>query len=287
MILLLSTWLWSIEKYQIINQAIIHQDTPFRAIRSYELQNRKYYLIVNERTLKTKIIQSRQLHLSKSNDSNYQKLLNHYSAPPYRLQNYGLTSIASDKIYITTDLCPSSKKGYERAFYQRLIQHYPNPVEITLFISSRWIDQHPKAFEELRQWHNEGKLNILWGNHTHTHPYSRGVSLKSNFLLSKGVNIEHEIIGLEKKLIAQGITPSIFFRFPGLVQNQKAIKILKKFGLIAVGSNAWLAKGEKISKGSIILLHGNKNEPQGIKKANILFKQNFKIGSLLDRYSFE
>ncbi len=52
-----------------------------------------------------------------------------------------------------------------------------------------------------------------------------------------------ELLDVEKKLIEQGVTPSIFFRFPGLVQNEKAIQTLKRLGLITVGSNAWLAKG--------------------------------------------
>lgn len=226
-ILLLSTWLWSIEQYQIINQAIIYQGNAFRAIRSFKINQQPHYLIVNENSLQTQIIQT-SLIKTKPSQTPYQKLLDHYSAPPYyHLQNYGLTSIVSDKIYITTDLCPSSKQGYERAFYQRLIQHYPNPVEITLFISSRWIDQHPKAFKELIEWEREGKLNILWGNHTHTHPYRRGVALKNNFLLSKGVNIEREIIELEKKLIHQGITPSIFFRFLDWYKTKEPLSYFK------------------------------------------------------------
>lgn len=81
------------------------------------------------------------------------------------------------------------------------------------------------------------------GNHTHTRPYHPKAPLANNFLLSKGVDMEKELLDVEKKLIEQGVTPSIFFRFPGLVQNEKAIQTLKRLGLIAVDSNAWLAKG--------------------------------------------
>ncbi|MBN2825752.1 MAG: polysaccharide deacetylase family protein [Campylobacterales bacterium] len=281
-LLLITLWLYGgVENYRVINHALLYQNKPFRAIRSFEINHILHYLIVDETSLQTSIIQTTFLP-TKPTDTPYQRLLQKYSQPPYWLQNYGLTSIESDKIYITTDLCPSSKRGYERHFYQDLIKHYPNPVDITLFISSKWIDRHLQEFQELVRWSKEGKLNIIWGNHTHTHPYRKGVANSSNFLLLKGVNIEKEVIELEKKLIGYGITPSIFFRFPGLVQNQEAVMILNRLGLIPVGSNAWLAKGERLKNGSILLLHGNKNEPQGIKKATILFKHPYQIGSLLD-----
>lgn len=40
---------------------------------------------------------------------------------------------------------------------------------------------------------------------------------------------------------------------------------LKSFGLIPLGSNCWLAKGEKVTNGAFILVHGNSNEPEEIK----------------------
>ncbi len=282
-LLFLTIPLWSLSHYHVVDEAITYQNKPYRAIRSFEKEKILHHLIVNEMTLETHIIQQRIQKIDSNPATPYQKLLDKYTQPPYLLQNYGVVSIESDKIYITTDLCPSSQKGYEREFYQKLIKHYPNPVEITLFISGKWIDKHPQAFQELKKWEDQKRLSITWGNHTHTHPYHPKAPLANNFLLSKGVDIEKELLGVEKKLIEQGVTPSIFFRFPGLVQNEKAIKTLKRLGLIAVGSNAWLAKGEKIQKGSIILLHGNKNEPQGIEKANILFQSKlYTIGSLLD-----
>jgi hypothetical protein len=38
-----------------------------------------------------------------------------------------------------------------------------------------------------------------------------------------------------------------------------------EYGLIPIGSDAWLAKGQPIHSGSIVLIHGNGNEPIGIK----------------------
>jgi hypothetical protein len=38
------------------------------------------------------------------------------------------------------------------------------------------------------------------------------------------------------------------------------------YGLIPVGSDAWLAKNQKPQNGSIVLVHANGNEPYGIKQ---------------------
>ncbi|KJV78934.1 hypothetical protein RMAECT_0691 [Rickettsia rhipicephali str. Ect] len=35
-------------------------------------------------------------------------------------------------------------------------------------------------------------------------------------------------------------------------------------GFIPLGSNVWLAKGEKVQNGSFILVHGNSNKKAGI-----------------------
>lgn len=53
----------------------------------------------------------------------------------------------------------------------------------------------------------------------------------------------------------------------------KKIK-LQKFGLIPVGADAWLAMDQLPHSGSIILVHGNSNEPQGIKKIMPILQNN-------------
>ncbi len=100
-------------------------------------------------------------------------------------------------------------------------------------------------------------------NHSATHPYRKNQPLEQNFLLSPGTNFTDEVLGTEISLIRAGVTPSIFFRFPGLVSSREQIMTLANWGLVALGSNAWLAKGEKAKAGSVILIHGNQNEPAG------------------------
>lgn len=65
-------------------------------------------------------------------------------------------------------------------------------------------------------------------------------------------------------LISRGLTPSVFFRPPGLVSSPTLGKLINELGLIAVGTDAWLAKGEKINPGNIVLVYGNSSEPKGI-----------------------
>ena len=67
-------------------------------------------------------------------------------------------------------------------------------------------------------------------------------------------------------LLENGLIPSPFFRFPGLVADGGLLEKLRQLSLIPIGSDAWLAKGENPANGSFILVHGNGNEPQGVRK---------------------
>jgi hypothetical protein len=83
-------------------------------------------------------------------------------------------------------------------------------------------------------------------------------------------------------MLQNGLRPSTFFRFPGLVSDQQVVDSVLNYGIIPIGSDAWLAKGQKAYSGSIVLIHGNGNEPMGVKdfirllqneKASVLNKQ--------------
>jgi hypothetical protein len=65
-------------------------------------------------------------------------------------------------------------------------------------------------------------------------------------------------------MLKNGLLPSAFFRFPGLVSDQQLVYKITGFGLIPVGTDAWLAKGQQPQAGSIVLIHGNGNEPTGV-----------------------
>ena len=65
-------------------------------------------------------------------------------------------------------------------------------------------------------------------------------------------------------MLKNGLIPSAFFRFPGLVSDQQVVFKVTDYGLIPIGSDAWLAKGQQAQNGSIVLIHGNGNEPVGV-----------------------
>jgi len=237
-------------------------NTQYKALRSFSDEENKFLLVDNE-NLNTIIVKDVNLTQIECNSSRYSELLDFSVKEPYILENDGIIC-PKEGIVITTDLCPSSKKGFEERLYKTLITSFYNPVPITIFITKRWIRKHIKEFNQLKNWQEESKLNITWGNHTAYHHYHPKAKLENNYVLSPEEDLEKDILDLEIELLNRGVIPSVFFRFPGLVSDKKSIETIKSLGLITIGSNGWLANGDKIECNSIILLHGNKNEPRGI-----------------------
>ncbi len=243
--------------------------TPFcysdsAVIRTFDLDGRRKQLVVNVNTLKTYIQDMVKTVGHPCGTNRYTRLLREASAAPFPISNDGITYQDSGTA-LTIDLCPSSKKGFERRLYEKIIEKMQNPVPVTLFITGKWIKKHKKSFKQFKKWQQEGKLAITWGNHTYSHPYRKGMQNQENFALTHGYDLRSDTLKLEKYLIELGITPSVFFRFPGLVSDKKSIETITDLGLITIGADAWLAIGQKIKPGSIILLHGNLNEPRGVK----------------------
>ena len=178
------------------------------------------------------------------------------------LQNAGLTHGGGQGDFVTGDLCPS-RKPLDRAFFKGLEAASPR-APVALSISGLWLVHHFDDFRWLVDQRNSGALDILWVDHTYHHPYHRKLPDDANFLLSKGVDPEEEILDTERLLIANGETPSLFFRFPGLVSSDPLMQAVSQFHLVTLGADAWLALGEKPGRGSIVLVHPNGNEPKGL-----------------------
>ena len=81
--------------------------------------------------------------------------------------------------------------------------------------------------------------------------------------MTKGVDPEEEILDTERLLIANGETPSLFFRFPGLVSSDPLMQAVSQFHLVTLGADAWLAKGQTAGRGSIVLVHPERQRTQG------------------------
>jgi hypothetical protein len=178
------------------------------------------------------------------------------------LQNAGLIHGAGQGDFVTGDLCPS-EKPLDRGFFMRL-EAASSRAPVALAISGLWLTHHFEDFRWLVDQRNAGALDILWVDHTYHHPYHRKLPDAANFLLSKGVDPEEEILDTERLLIANGETPSLFFRFPGLVSNDPLMQAVSQFHLVTLGADAWLALGQRPGRGSIVLVHPNGNEPRGL-----------------------
>jgi hypothetical protein len=179
------------------------------------------------------------------------------------LDNAGLTSGRGPGAFMTGDLCPS-RKPLERAFLMSLEQTGQS-TPVALSISGLWIRQHPQDFAWLRREKAEGRLAITFVNHSFNHRYQPGLSDSANFLLMPGTDPEHEILDVERLLIANGETPSVFFRFPGLISDPGWMETLREKHLIPLGADAWLALSmKKPAPGAIVLVHPNGNEPLGL-----------------------
>lgn len=244
------------------------------AIRSYQRDGVDYVLVVDPYTLATTVLPSSAFHRQavvnpQLQNTPYLQALTHYAAPPYPLQNDGLTHAARavDGWFLTVDMCPS-RKPFETTLFQQLVtwaNTNQQPFPLALSVSGKWIMTHARDFNWILAQQRAHKLRITWVDHSYTHAYDPKLPLQKNFLLQPGAS-EDEVLRLEQLLLTYDQTPSVFFRFPGLVSNKNWMLRLHALGLIAVGSDAWLAKDQQPKPGSVVLVHGNSNEPQGVKK---------------------
>jgi len=269
----------AIERYEPVFELCRDADRQSVAIRAYRQGDVDYRLTVDPYTLRSRLEKASQLQCD-ANPGSVEALL---AGTPYRrtldverenkhlLQGAGvvrsLTPVTG--YFLTVDLCPSTKKGFNQEMFETLEHasqvHGTAALPIALAVSGRWMKTHPEAFAWLRNEAVSGRLQVTWVNHTLSHPYDSHLDLAHNFMRETGIDPLAEILELEKLLLEQGITPSVFFRFPGLVSSPELIEIVERLHLVAVSSDAWLAKGQQPRPGSAILIHGNLNEPAGVK----------------------
>ncbi len=199
-----------------------------------------------------------------------------YTAPDGKLQNSGIQrgEARVDGIFLTVDLCPS-KKPLDRALFEGIVERFKGrktPAPVAIAVSGLWMERHAEDLRWILDKSASGELDITWINHTATHPYHGDRPIEEDFLLSDGVDFEREVLASEVEMLDSGIRPTVFFRFPGLVSDNVLLKRLRALSLIPIGTDAWLAKKESPKKGSIILVHGNGNEPEGVAILMELYK---------------
>ena len=237
------------------------------------------YLAVDPESLTTALYPQRSLSFT---PASWKEILRRFARTPYvsallrsadsadAIQDAGFKRFhppGGDGVELTIDLCPS-RKPLDRIVFTDLVEALgavERPIPVGISITGRWMNDHGGDLDWLDSLDRAGSLSILWINHTYNHFTSKELPLRENFILEKGTDVSAEVLRTEQALLERGLMPSVFFRFPGLVSDSAVFDTILDFGLIPVGSDAWLAKGEVPRDGSIVLIHANGNEPLGVK----------------------
>jgi hypothetical protein len=247
-------------------------------IRKFEQSGKVFYIGVDPDKIETQIIPSNQISvetitwqqiLIDYNNTAYVRAIQSAKNKSFSLQNSGIIhGFPEEKgVTLTIDLCPSGKP-LDRIIFTSLITEFQKtekPVPLALSITGMFILNHSGDLLWIRNLVASGEISVTWINHTYNHHFNPGVPLNENFLLEPNTDINFEILGTEIALLQNGFLSSVFFRFPGLVSDHNIMDKVIEYGLIPIGSDAWLAKGQPVHTGSIVLIHGNGNEPVGIK----------------------
>jgi hypothetical protein len=286
-LVLLATWITSVKaqanytritNYKVYYGWAKHFPQDWMILREFENGGRDYFMLVNPQTLETKIdernfykVQPMSLTEARTFFKNtpYIKAINKAEKQSVSLQDAGIENGMPKEtgISLTADLCPS-RRPLDKVIFTDIFNEFKKverPVPVALSVTGIWMQQHPQDLEWLKKMHAAHEIYITWINHSFNHRVSAKLPLKENFLLEAGTDINYEVLETEKAMLRNGLLPSIFFRFPGLVSDQQLVYKITDFGLIPIGTDAWLAKGQAPQAGSIVLIHGNGNEPVGVK----------------------
>lgn len=241
------------------------------AIRTFNNDGVQYKLLINPVNLQASLCSARALKpVADFQGRQFSAIVETAAPPPFKLQNHGVKHAAAavNGMFLTIDLCPS-RRSLEKGMFENLsaiAEKTGRPVPVAICISGAWISSHQEDLQWLKELENRGGLSITWVNHSLSHFHDQTLPIEKNFMLAKGTDGRSEILNNEIAMLQAGITPSPFFRFPGLVSGEKLVRLLGELHLIPLGADAWLAKGEEPKNGSIILVHGNGNEPPGIAR---------------------
>jgi hypothetical protein len=245
------------------------------AIRQMSVDRAALLLLVDPATLETSVARAACWNCDETSDKTQQET-RYIRAVDAKigdegrsgtLQNVGLAHGVGGGAFLTGDLCPS-KRPLDRAFLNRLVKEGADAnakTPVALAVSGLWLVRHSADFAWLQEKTRAGSLDIIWVNHSYHHPYVAGRPDGRTYLLTQGIDLQAEILDTERLLIALDATPSVFFRFPGLVANGALLEQLRRYHLIALGADSWLALGPTPHAGSIVLVHPNGNEPAGLR----------------------
>jgi len=248
-------------------------------LRTFSLGGKPRVLALDPATLRTAVLAAdrfvleaapREAALRQFGPTAYSGALRDALANSGKTQNAGLTNLPASPpgVSLTVDLCPS-RKPLDRRLFEALVREFgreEKPVPVAVAVTGIWMEQHEADLAYIKKLEKAGHIRVTWINHSYHHRWDRSLPLEHNFLLEKGTDVAAEVLRTEAAMIERGLTPSIFFRFPGLVSDRELALVVESFGLVPVGTDAWLAKNQWPKEGSIVLVHANGNEPIGVSR---------------------
>jgi len=252
---------------------------PSVVLRSFEMGGSRFLLVVDPRTLEARTVPAAAVTVERRPwpavrkaiaDTAYGRALAEAEQHDAPLQDAGLTRLRPrvPGVDLTVDLCPS-RRPMDRALFTALVDElgrYRKPVPVAVALTGAWMKEHPHDLAWLLSLVRAGELAPTWVDHSFHHRSSPTLPIRENFLLEPGTDLASEVLQTEAAMLTAGIPPSVFFRFPGLISRPELFARVVAFGLIPVGSDAWLAKNEWPRDGSIVLVHANGNEPLGVHR---------------------
>jgi hypothetical protein len=277
-----------VEAYAPFYGTALCPDSPdtLLILRKFRSDGITRFLIVNAGDLSTNVRDSSSLTIS---PMPWTQIRKRYLATPYckaladaeahalSMEDAGITHFLRTQpgIDLTIDLCPS-KRPLDRILFTDLFAEFgkvERPVPLAISVTAVWMKEHPDDLAWLLGLLKSRDIAVTWVNHTCHHRVAKELPIPENFILEKGTDVSTEILCTEKTMLESGMLPSVFFRFPGLVSDAQVFQTVTGYGLIPVGSDAWLAKNQKATRGSIVLVHANGNEPVGIREFITLLRQ--------------
>jgi len=261
-----------------IDPGFLAEGSRIIAIRKVQLNSAPWYLIVDTGpTLGTYLVEAGEL--DRATQARLESPSCFESAKDQLLERayfdealrHGPREELHSTVALTVDLC-WSLRPYEEQFFDALPKmtlERGGRIWPVLFVSGRWIEQHPLEMESLIILSRQPGVTLLWGNHSYAHPKS-GEFMKD----FSPEEVREDTLRVENLLLEYGIVPSVYYRFPGLVHDRARLEAVLGLDLLPVDCDAWLACSHSgrapfclpPTHGSIILIHGNGNEPRGIEK---------------------
>jgi len=249
-------------------------------LRTFTRGGARFFWVVDPGTLRTRVVAAALLRVRRRpwsavrkavDGTAYGRALHDAEANERPLQGAGLGHLRAGRpgIDLTLDLCPSPRP-LDRALFDALTEalgREARPLPVAIALTGVWMREHPADLEWLLSLERRGTLAITWVNHSYHHRASPTAPLEENFLLQPGTDVRAEVLDTERAMLAAGLLPSVFFRFPGLVSRPAVFDEVVGLGLVPLGSDAWLAKTRRLpAEGSIVLVHANGNEPVGVRR---------------------